>query len=206
MSRRYPRHPILMRCRSPDAMPVNILRSRPDLLIAEARVTAAEARVGAALGEYWPHLTLGGLIGFDTNTLASFGMDSARVTQGFVGLRWRLFDFARVDAEVATARGAQREALAAYRSAVLKAGAQVESSVALLIARRAALSAQKARLSAVNSAFARAEAAYRLGEISEDQLAGVQLSRIAVQSDLVTAQWALAEAVLDVNKALGRSG
>ncbi len=37
------------------------------------------------------------------------------------GLRWRLFDFGRIDADVARAKGANAEALAAYRKAVLHA-------------------------------------------------------------------------------------
>jgi len=184
-------------------VPADLLRARPDLVVAEAQVQAAHARVGAALGEYWPHVTLTGLIGFDTNTLSTFGSPTSRVTQGAVGLRWRLFDFARVDAEVRAARGREREVLENYRAAVLKAGAQVESGFALLAARRTALDAEEARLAATSDSFARAKAARRLGEISEDQLRGAELDRIDAQASMAAARLALAQALLACHKALG---
>ena len=183
--------------------PADLLRARPDLVIAEARVIAARARVRSALGEYWPHVTLGGLIGFDSNRLGSFGAPSSRVTQGFIGLRWRIFDFARIDAEVAAARGAEREALAAYRDAVLRAGAQVESAFALAAARREALAAQDRRREAAESTFASAQAARRLGEISDDQLRGESLQRATVEADQTAARRALAQAIVECRKALG---
>lgn len=185
------------------ATPADLLRQRPDIVMAEARVVGSKARVGAALGEYWPHITLGGLFGFDTSTLATFGAGSSRVTQGFVGLRWRLFDFARVDAEVAAARGARREALAAYRAAVLKAGAQVETSFAALVAQRQSLVAQQMRLAAAEAAYGRSLAALRLGEISKDQHRGASLVRLAASNDVLMARLAVAQAVLECQKALG---
>ncbi|MFX8692483.1 TolC family protein, partial [Acinetobacter baumannii] len=41
--------------------PADLLRRRPDLMVAEAQLVGAHARVGVALGEYWPHVTLNGL-------------------------------------------------------------------------------------------------------------------------------------------------
>ncbi len=184
-------------------VPADLLRARPDLVVAEAQVLAAHARVGTALGEYWPHVTLTGLIGFDTNTLSTFGSPTSRFTQGAVGLRWRLFDFARVDAEVRAARGREREVLENYRAAVLKAGSQVESGFAALAARRAALEAEEARLAAIDDSFTRARSARRLGEISEDQLRGAEIERIEAQSSAIAARAALAQALLACHKALG---
>lgn len=48
------------------------------------------------------------------------------------GLRWRLFDFGRVDAEVAQAKGASAEALANYRKAMLHATEDVENAIIAL--------------------------------------------------------------------------
>ncbi len=47
---------------------------------------------------------------------------------GAGALRWRLFDFGKVDAEVAEARGADAEALAHYRQSVLHAVEDVENA------------------------------------------------------------------------------
>src|SRR5207245_7596063 len=90
----------------------------------------------------------------------------ANLAQGILGLRWRLFDFGRVDAQVATARGQEAEALAAYRLAVLRATEDVENAFSALIKRET----QVGILTRGESAFARARensaAAYKGGVVS----------------------------------------
>jgi outer membrane protein TolC len=48
------------------------------------------------------------------------------------GLRWRLFDFGRVDAEVAQAKGGKAEQLALYRQSMLRATEDVEDAIVTL--------------------------------------------------------------------------
>src|SRR5207249_6754421 len=48
---------------------------------------------------------------------------------GTGALRWRLFDFGKVKAEVAQSRGAYAEALAEYRQAALRATEDIENAL-----------------------------------------------------------------------------
>jgi len=98
--------------------------------VAERRVAAANARIGVAISEYYPKFSLGALLGSAT-TISSSSLFTSGASQalGVLGLRWRLFDFARVDALVAAARGQEAEALAAYRLAVLRATEDVENAL-----------------------------------------------------------------------------
>ncbi len=75
------------------------------MVAAERRLAASNAGIGAALAEYYPKLSLSGILGFEALDGPLF--KSAAFQPGaLAGLRWRLFDFGRVDAEVAQARGA----------------------------------------------------------------------------------------------------
>jgi NodT family efflux transporter outer membrane factor (OMF) lipoprotein len=112
--------------------PADLLRRRPDVIAAERRLAASNAQIGAAMAEYYPKVSLSALVGL--SSLGSTGLLTAASLQPQVaaGLRWRLFDFGRIDADVARAKGANAEALAAYRKAVLRAAEDVENAVVTL--------------------------------------------------------------------------
>jgi NodT family efflux transporter outer membrane factor (OMF) lipoprotein len=106
----------------------DLLRRRPDIIAAERRLAAANARIGVAVAEYYPKLSLSALLGFES--LSSGRVFSAESFQpvATAGLRWRLFDFGRVDAEVAQANSVNAQALLAYRQTVLRAAEDVENA------------------------------------------------------------------------------
>ncbi|WP_353226441.1 TolC family protein [Novosphingobium sp.] len=183
--------------------PADLLRARPDLVVAEARLRGSHARIGAALSEYWPKFSLSGLFGFSSNDLSLLGTGGANVITGAVGLRWRLFDFGRVDGEVAQARGAEREALAAYRGAVLSAGADVENAFVALAAARATLSARVAADAAAAAALDRIRASQHAGDISRIELVAGETRRIDSARALVAARTGLARALIGCHRALG---
>lgn len=110
-----------------------LLRRRPDIIAAERAFAASKTRIGAAIAEYYPKFSLSGLLG--SATTAAGGLFSGNGTQasGFLGLRWRLFDFGRVDAEIKAARGRNAGALAGYRQTVLRASQDVEDAFSTLV-------------------------------------------------------------------------
>ncbi|CAG9186130.1 efflux transporter outer membrane subunit [Cupriavidus pinatubonensis] len=116
--------------------PADLLRRRPDLVVAERRLAAAKARIGVAIAEYYPKFSLVALLGSAT-TVASGNLFSAGASQaaGVAGLRWRLFDFGRINAQIELAQGQEAESLAAYRQAVLHATEDVENAFSALVKR-----------------------------------------------------------------------
>ena len=117
--------------------PPALLRRRPDIIAAERTLAASNARIGAAISEYYPKFSIGGLLGTATMGLGGLFGGGATQASGVFGLRWRLFDFGRVDAEVAAARGRNTEALASYRLTVLRASEDVEDAFSALIKQQA---------------------------------------------------------------------
>lgn len=183
--------------------PADLLRQRPDLVLAEAHLRASHARIGAALSEYWPKVSLSGMFGFSSNDLSLLGGNSANVITGAIGLRWRLFDFGRVDAEVAAARGAEREALAAYRGSVLTAGGDVENAFLALGAAQRTLVARRSADAIEASLFDQVRASQRAGQSSEAELVAAQTRRIDSQRALLAAQNGLSSALVRCHRALG---
>ncbi|CAP55049.1 putative outer membrane factor [Gluconacetobacter diazotrophicus PA1 5] len=113
--------------------PTDVLRRRPDILAAERRLAASNARIGAALGDYYPKLSLSGILGFQSINPQHLFTAPGFQAVGSGAIRWRIFDFGKIDAEVQQARGANTEALARYRLTVLHAAEDVKNSFTTLV-------------------------------------------------------------------------
>lgn len=183
--------------------PADLIRRRPDLIAAERRLAASNARIGVAIAEYYPKFSLSGLLGTATTTAGNVFTGGATQAQGVLGLRWRLFDFGRVDAEIAAARGQNAEALAAYRLAVLRASEDVEDAFSALVKREA----QERILAGGESALVRARdaslAAYRGGVVSLIEVLDADARLLATRDTRAQAQAEAARAAVASFRALG---
>ncbi len=146
--------------------PASLLRRRPDVIAAERKLAASNARIGAAMSEYYPKVSLSGLLGFDTAHSGQLFASSAFQPQAIIGLHWRLFDFGRVDAEVAQAKGANAEALAEYRQVMLKATEDVENAIVTLVELESQRGEVDQEVTAHQTARDAAQDAYKGGAIS----------------------------------------
>lgn len=186
-----------------DVTPSDLLRRRPDVIVAERRLAASNARIGTALAEYYPRLTLSGLLGTATMSTSSLLTGSAFQAQGGAGLRWRLFDFKRIDAEVAQARGANAEQLAAYRLSVLRATQDVEDAFAVLAGReqqRAILARGETSLERARSASV---TAYEGGVVSLIEVLDADGRLLATRDARIRAEVGAAQSAIASFRALG---
>jgi NodT family efflux transporter outer membrane factor (OMF) lipoprotein len=184
--------------------PAEMIRRRPDIIVAERRLAAANARIGVAVSEYYPKFSLAALLGSAT-AIASGNLFTRPTSQamGVLGLRWRLFDFGRVDAQIAAARGQKAEALAAYRLAVLRATEDVENAFSALVKREA----QAGILTRGESSLARARenslAAYKGGVVSLIEVLDAESNLLQVRDANAQAQTEVARAAIASFRALG---
>lgn len=184
--------------------PAEMIRRRPDLIVAERRLAAANARIGVAISEYYPKFSLGALLG--SATAISSGdlfTNDANQAQGVLGLRWRLFDFGRVDAQIAAARGQEAEALAAYRLAVLRATEEVENSFSALVKREAQVGILARGESSLTRARDNSLAAYRGGVVSLIEVLDADGNLLQMRDEKAQAQTEAARAAISSFRALG---
>ncbi|MTV37619.1 efflux transporter outer membrane subunit [Duganella radicis] len=184
--------------------PGDLLRRRPDLIVAERRLAAANARIGAAIAEYYPKLSLTGLIGSATSVSAgNLFSGGASQASGVLGLRWRLFDFGRINAQIGQAKGQEAEALAAYRLAVLHAAEDVENAFSVLVKREDQAEILTQGVDSLGRARAASYAAYQNGVVSLIEVLQADENLLRAADAQAQAQTESARAAIAAFKALG---
>lgn len=183
--------------------PAALVRRRPDIIAAERSLAAADAQIGVAVADYYPKVTISGLVGFESGSTSSLFTGGSFQPQGLVGLRWRLFDFGRVDAEVAAAKGGRAEALAAYRQSVLRATGEVEASLVALEQRQVQAMVLDQGERSLARASEEAKLAYDAGHVSLIEVLYADQSLLFARDQKVQAQAEAARAAISAFKALG---
>jgi len=109
--------------------PGALLRLRPDVAAAEARLHAATARIGVAAADLFPRFSLGGLIGSQAvDASALFERDSeTRIVA--LGIDWSFLDVGRVRARIGAANAQAEGELARYQQSVLLALEDTENAL-----------------------------------------------------------------------------
>ena len=169
-------------------LPEQLLRHRPDVVAAERHLAASNARIGVAIVDYYPNVSLGALLGFESLGREDLISAASFQPQLIAGLHWRLFDFGRVDAEVANAKGAYAEALALYRQSALRATEEVEDSLTAQAQYAKQSDSLDAEVVSLRAANASSERAYEAGSISLTDVLDTEQQLLAAQDEAVSAR------------------
>jgi multidrug efflux system outer membrane protein len=183
--------------------PEQLLRRRPDVRVAEQRLAAATARVGVAMGDLFPKVTLIGDIGYEAPVFSQFGQSQSRFFSVGPSISWAAFDLGRVQARIGAAKAQTRGALAAYEGAVLNALSDTEGALVTYGQSQKRLDALRIAASASDKASDLARKRFEGGLI--DFLEVLDAERTALSAELLLAQGRTdtATSLIGVYKALG---
>jgi NodT family efflux transporter outer membrane factor (OMF) lipoprotein len=181
----------------------DLLRRRPDVIAAERRIAASNARIGQALAGYYPTISLSALLGSEAETPGSLFRETGFQPTLVAGLRWRLFDFGRVDAEVKQARGANAEALVQYRSSVLRATEDVEDAFSALALSELRRDEIVREIGALQRAKDLSQQSYQAGVSPLTDVLDANRQLLAAKDDLASTRESAARAAVTSFRALG---
>lgn len=188
---------------TPTEGPIDLLRRRPDIIAAERRLAASDEQIGAAISDHYPKLSLSGALGFESMSVNELLTSRSFQPIGAGALRWRLFDFGKVDAEVQKARGANAEALLEYRQTVLKAAEDVEDAFSEFTQSASREQELRAEVASLTRSRDLSEDAYRSGAIPLTDVLDADRQLLAARDDLVNNQAEVARAAVRSFRALG---
>ncbi len=178
--------------------PADLLRRRPDLRAAEARLIAATAEIGVQQADLYPSLRLPGSISAD---LTGDANDAVTASLSAL-LDIPLLDFGRRQAEITAAQARAAQAALAYERTVLRALEEVENGLVAISALEARQADLQIAVTESERAFSQLNALYSEGLASFIDVLDAQRTLIASREGLVDSQADLAAVVIDLNVAL----
>lgn len=187
----------------PAGLPSDILLRRPDIREAEARLHAANARIGVARAAYFPSITLTGFYGGESQTLGELFSPAARTWSIAGGLLQPLFAGGQIRGGVELADARTREAAELYQRTVANAFREVRDAIAAQTNLRDASIAQAARERALARTFELARLRYANGTISLFDVLDTERQLLLVRLDAIEVERSRRAAIVDLYVALG---
>jgi multidrug efflux system outer membrane protein len=187
----------------PSGLPSELLLRRPDLVEAEQRLIAANARVAVARAAYFPSVTLTGFLGTEAAAMRNLFSGPAGIWSFAAALAQPIFSGGRLDAQRAGAEARERQALARYQGAIQNAFREVRVALAAQTRARESFEAQGERARALEAALKLARLRYENGLASQLDVIDAERNLLAAEIARHDALRAQRAAVADLYKALG---
>ncbi|HEX2197629.1 MAG TPA: efflux transporter outer membrane subunit [Burkholderiales bacterium] len=187
----------------PSGMPSELLLRRPDLVEAERRLAAANARVAVARAEIFPSIALTAALGSESASLSNlFSGGSALWTVAAV-VTQPIFSGGRTEARTEAALARERAALAQYQQAVRVAFSEVRSALVAQTRSRETYEAESERAQALTETLRLARLRYANGIASQLEVLDAERGLLAARIARIEALRAHRAAVADLFRALG---
>lgn len=113
----------------PLGLPSELAERRPDIREAEARLHAATADIGVAVGDFYPRITLSANLDLQAMRFGDLDTWGSRAFGVGPAISVPLFEGGRLEGQLALRQAAQQEAVVAYRRTVLNAWREVDDAM-----------------------------------------------------------------------------
>ncbi|MBI5162359.1 MAG: efflux transporter outer membrane subunit [Magnetospirillum sp.] len=187
----------------PAGLPSALLRRRPDVAAAEARLAAANADIGAARAQLFPTLSLSAERGNLSSALVSLAEPRNIFWTLGSSVAATLFDNGKLRGAVVLSEARMRELAQSYQTAALAALKDVEDGLASTYWLGEQETAEERAVAAAREAQRLAEIRYREGAV--DYLTALESQRTLLQAEdgAVQVRQARLDAAVGLFKALG---
>ncbi len=185
------------------AIPAQTLRQRPDVRVAEYRISAALSRVAQADAARYPGFQISGSLGLRALTLATVSNGASVVNALLASVSVPLFDGGAARAQVRAQEAALEQARVGYQATVLTALKDVEDAlIALQGDRERLVRLQSATVAAANADLL-ARQRYSSGLIDFRTVLDTQRTLLSAQDSVETTRASLSADHVRLYKALG---
>ncbi len=184
-------------------LPSDVLLRRPDILLAEHQLRAANANIGAARATFFPRIALTAAAGVTSSDLTNLFKPAAGTWNFAPQVTLPIFDAGARRAGYRAAEMDRDMAVADYEKAIQTAFSEVSDALSLRVTLVAQQSAQESLLSALDETYRLSEARYKGGIDSYLSVLVAQRALYAAQQQMVGLRFARLSNLVTLYKVLG---
>jgi multidrug efflux system outer membrane protein len=180
-----------------------VLLRRPDVLQAEYQLRAANAQIGAARAALFPKVTLTGLLGFISSSLAKLFTGGAFGWSAGADATYAIFQGGAGHANVRLSLAQRNAAVATYQKIVQTAFSEVANALARRGTINDEIGARERQQAATADTYTLSEARYRAGVDPYLNVLSAQQSYYAAQQQTVRVKLTAAQNIVDTYQSIG---
>ena len=187
----------------PAGLPSALLERRPDILEAEQRLIAANAKIGVAKAAFFPQISLTGNFGAQSLEFSDLFVGASRIWTFGPAVTVPIFNAGRNRANLAVSRAQQERALIAYEQTVQRAFQEVEDALLAYHKTREIRTIRERLVNASREAVQLAQLEYLNGRATSLDVLAAQREAFNAEVSLVRTRRDQLIAVVQLYKALG---
>ena len=187
----------------PAGLPSALLERRPDIVEAEQRLVAANAKIGVAKAAFFPQISLTGNFGAQSLQFADLFVGSSRVWMFGPTLTVPIFNMGRNRANLEISRAQQEQALASYERTIQQAFREVEDALLAHQKIQEVRTEQERLIKLSREALKLAQLEYLNGKASYLEVLGAQREALNAETALAQTQRNHLLTVVQLYKSLG---
>ncbi len=187
----------------PLGLPASLLDRRPDLRASEFQAAARTARIGAAIADLFPDLSINASAGYQSSELEDLIDPASRVYRLLLEASLKIFAGGALRANIDLNRALAEQAAAEYAKLVLEALREVEDALVTEQTARRAYEALLERVDEARAAERLATERYERGVATLVTVLETERRRRLAELELVATQGQLWNARIDLYLALG---
>jgi outer membrane protein, multidrug efflux system len=187
----------------PAGLPSDLLANRPDIRQAEENLVAANANIGVAKAQYFPTISLTGLLGFASNDLSKLFTSAAGAWAFGVPATVPIFTAGAIAGQVKAAEAVQQQLLFRYQQTIQTAFREVDDALIDQKRSREQLEAQGQQVGTLRQYARIARLRFDEGYTSYLEVLDAERSLFNAQLTYAQTQGTIFQALVNVYKAMG---
>lgn len=186
-----------------DSVPLDMIRARPDVRVAERRLAAQVARIGVAESRWYPKIFINGSLGLDSVHASKLWSRDALVGALGPSISWPIFQGGNVYATVKAEEARTEEACLAYELALQRAYGEVRNAYSAYTQEYHRFQALQGAVKAAQDAVTISNDLYKNGLKDFTAVIDAQRSLLNLQEELVISRGQISQNIIALYKALG---